>query len=101
MSVAAEYRRQGIGSLLMKWGMDLADKIDAQVRFSFMNPSHATLTIHSCKCTVEATLEGKQLYEKFGFVVQHDVELAVPEKFASRPKQRLFMMFRQKQSLRA
>jgi len=81
MTVAERYRRRGIGSLMMKWGMDLADEIDAL-------------------CTVESTPEGQNLYKKFDFTVQHDVVLDVPEKFASRPKQRLLMMLRQKKSLR-
>ncbi|KAK7745838.1 hypothetical protein SLS53_002556 [Cytospora paraplurivora] len=44
-----EYRRQGAGALMMKWGCDLAD-------------------ILSVPAWIEASAEGKPLYRGFGFV---------------------------------
>ena len=56
-----EYRRKGVGSLVMRWGLDHADKLGSE---SF----------------VEATVEGKPLYERFGFEVVDTNELHVEEK---------------------
>jgi len=79
MTVVEAHQRRGVGTLMMKWGLKIADEIDAE-------------------CIVESTEQGRRLYEHFGFVVQHDVTLEVPTKFSERPKQRLLMMYRQKKS---
>ncbi|ORX96237.1 hypothetical protein BCR34DRAFT_438243, partial [Clohesyomyces aquaticus] len=75
MTVAPKHQHKGVGTLLQKWGTDLADKIGAA-------------------CVVEATNEGRWLYEKGGFVVQRHLTVEVPEKFQDRPKQRVFFMTR-------
>jgi predicted N-acetyltransferase YhbS len=54
------YRRKGVGSMLLKWGIDTARKMDVE---GWLN----------------ATLLGKPLYEKFGFKVVKENQL-VPKK---------------------
>ena len=44
-----EYQRRGLGSMLVKWGCDLADK-------------------DGVGAYVDGTKDGAPLYEKFGFV---------------------------------
>ncbi|KAF2465156.1 uncharacterized protein BDR25DRAFT_318645 [Lindgomyces ingoldianus] len=79
MTVAPKHQYQGVGTLLQKWGTDLADKIGAT-------------------CIVEATVEGRWLYEKGGFVVQRHHLLEVPQKFQGRQQQRIFFMTRPRRS---
>ena len=43
---------------------------------------------------VESSLQGRLLYERHGFVLKHHYALPVPDKFAGRPKERLFFMHR-------
>jgi GNAT superfamily N-acetyltransferase len=59
------YWRQGAGGMLVKWGCDMADQINAT-------------------CVVESSGAGKRLYEKWGFELQEDFVLDVDEKFSDR-----------------
>ena len=66
-------------------------------------PRYANRRLHICmadlfeiQATVEATLEGRHLYEQRGFVMQEYFTLAVAERWANRPKARLFFMHRPK-----
>lgn len=50
-----DYRRAGVGSLIINWGLEQADRLGLE-------------------CFVEATKEGKPCYERFGFkVVEENV----------------------------
>jgi hypothetical protein len=51
--------------MLVKWGCDLADQINAT-------------------CVVESSGAGKRLYEKWGFELQEDFVIVVDEKFSDR-----------------
>ncbi|PVH94100.1 hypothetical protein DM02DRAFT_694119 [Periconia macrospinosa] len=75
MAVFPQYQRRGIGKLLMDWGLDLADKMQAL-------------------CILEGTLPGKRLYLKGGFIVQRDFYLDAGEEFAGRPRDHVVFMVR-------
>jgi hypothetical protein len=47
-SVRRDHQMKGVGSLMLDWGMKLADALDVE-------------------CYVEATDAGRNLYQKFGF----------------------------------
>ncbi|KAJ4377337.1 hypothetical protein N0V83_000162 [Neocucurbitaria cava] len=79
MTVAPQHQYRGAGTLMMQWGVQLADSIGAA-------------------CIIEATTEGRWLYEKSGFKLQEHWTLDVPERFKDRPKQRLFFMVRPRTS---
>lgn len=50
LGVLPEYRRKGVGTMLMRWGVEMADELGLEGY-------------------LEATMMGKPLYEKFGFQV--------------------------------
>ncbi|MCJ1313395.1 hypothetical protein MMC25_007073 [Agyrium rufum] len=75
LCVLPEHQYRGAGTMLTKWGADLADEIGAE-------------------CTVESSLAGRLLYEQQGFVLQRHYLLKVPEKFTDRKKERLYYMLR-------
>jgi len=50
LAVLPEYHRKGVGTMLMQWGVDMADELGLEGY-------------------LEATMMGKPLYEKFGFQV--------------------------------
>ncbi|KAM0799118.1 acyl-CoA N-acyltransferase [Usnea florida] len=77
LSVDPDHQHRGAGTMMVNWGLELADKIGAEA-------------------TVEATLEGRHLYEQRGFVMQEYFTLVVSERWANRPKVRLFFMHRPK-----
>ena len=56
-----EHRRKGVGSLVMDWGLERADRMGLE-------------------CFIEATEEGKPCYERFGFEVLDRNELHVEKK---------------------
>lgn len=78
LTVDPDHQHRGAGTMMVKWGVELADRMGAEA-------------------TVEATLEGRHLYEQQGFVMQEYFTLAVVDKWADRPKQRMFFMRRPKQ----
>ena len=51
-----EFRRRGAASLSLQWGIDKADEMKA-------------------KAFIEASMEGAQLYEKFGFMTRDIMDL--------------------------
>lgn len=92
MTVAPKHQYRGAGSLMMKWGTELADSLNATVM------TYSTLPVNEhanvLQCIVESTIEGRWLYEKSGFKLKEHWTLEVAEKFSDRPKQRLFFMIR-------
>jgi hypothetical protein len=62
-------QHRGAGSMLVKWGTDIADSVGAE-------------------CFIEGTLIARPLYGKNGFVVTPNdwIEVPVPEKWKSRPE---------------
>ena len=60
-----EHRRRGVGSLIMNWGLERADKLGLE---SF----------------IEATAAGKPCYERFGFEVIDTNQLHVEKKNPSK-----------------
>jgi GNAT superfamily N-acetyltransferase len=47
-SVRQDHQKRGVGTLMLKWGMEKADELNVE-------------------CYVEATDAGRNLYQKFGF----------------------------------
>lgn len=73
--VDPKYQRMGIGSALVGWGVEKADELNVDA-------------------IVEASVFGKGLYEKHGFVYQRTVEIPLPDKWMGRPKCRFAWMVR-------
>jgi len=67
LAVLPAYQRMGIGSKLMDWGLGKADELGFDA-------------------WVEASIPGRPLYEKRGFIFQRDVTIVVPSKFSDRGK---------------
>jgi hypothetical protein len=51
LSTIPEYRRLGVTNMLVKWGVDLADRDELE-------------------CFVDASDEGRPVYKKFGFLLE-------------------------------
>jgi GNAT superfamily N-acetyltransferase len=67
LSTHPDHKRRGAGSMLMKWGCDIADSL-------------------SLKAFVQATREGQHLYGKFGFVDNEGwITFPVSEKHSGKP----------------
>ena len=77
LAVDPEYQRKGVGAALVAWGTEKADEMGVEA-------------------VVESSAFGKGLYEKNGFVFVKDVEVAVPERWAHKPKQRFAWLVRPK-----
>lgn len=61
--------------MLVKWGIDIADKLGVET-------------------VVEASIQGRGLYEHFGFGSLQHVFLEFPDKWQSKEKQTFFWMVR-------
>jgi len=79
LAVVPQFQRKGVGDVLVKWGTKKADELDVEA-------------------VVEASVFGKGLYVKNGFVFLKDVELRVPEKWEGLPKQRIAWLIRPRKS---
>ena len=76
MCVSPDYQRRGVGQLLMEWGCAQADK-------------------YGVEAVVEASDEGKGLYEKFAFQPLRHIELREPTgKWKGREGQQFYWMVR-------
>ncbi|KUJ14247.1 uncharacterized protein LY89DRAFT_708670 [Mollisia scopiformis] len=75
LTVDPQYQRRGAGRLLVKWGTALADEL------GFM-------------AVVEATEQGRGLYESEGFKAIDHWQTRLPEKWAGRGKQGFLWMVR-------
>ncbi|KLU91717.1 hypothetical protein MAPG_10234 [Magnaporthiopsis poae ATCC 64411] len=75
MTVDPAYHRRGVGKLLMKYGVDEADRLGV-------------------KSVVEATKLGRRLYESFGFETREDVLIPNPPKQAGQKEQFMHWMTR-------
>ncbi|KAL8802435.1 MAG: hypothetical protein Q9182_003803 [Xanthomendoza sp. 2 TL-2023] len=73
--LAPEHQRRGVGSMLLRWGTELADQMGIDT-------------------VVEATAAGVPVYEKHGFVTEHQMRFDCPERWADRPKPELAFMRR-------
>lgn len=73
MSTHPAHQHRGAGSMLVKWGTDIADAMGVD---SF----------------IEGTVIARPLYEKNGFVVSPNnwIVVPVPDKWKSRPEIRFF-----------
>ncbi len=72
MSTHPSHQGRGAGSMLVKWGTDIADSMGV-------------------RCYIEGTVLAKPLYEKHGFVACEDwIVIPVPEKWKGRPEIRYF-----------
>ena len=88
-----EHQRGGVGKLMMKWGLDLADDINAIVSITARTLFWLTCSLQ-IQCTVEATKAGMLLYKECGFRVEHEFDLDAGEQYADRPKDHLWFMVR-------
>jgi len=77
LAIHPKYQSQGAGKALVKWGIDLADSIGAEM-------------------TVESSRLGLEVYQKNGFRIVEERTLAVPEKWEDRPKTNFWFMRRGK-----
>jgi len=78
MCVDPAHHFRGAGSMLMEWGVSIADKMGVEA-------------------VVESSVYGRRLYEKFGFIMQEHVTMEPPPKWApkdAKGKQRFFWMKR-------
>lgn len=72
--VSDKYQRQGVGQLLMDWGVSKADELGYQ-------------------SIIESTITGKRLYEKNGYTGKR-VHIEVPEKWLWRTPIQFWIMYR-------
>ncbi|MCJ1386832.1 hypothetical protein MMC17_009960 [Xylographa soralifera] len=75
----------GAGSKLVKWGVEQADQIGAEVDI---------IDTVLLKMVVEASVFGRHLYEQNGFRVLEHCKVEVSEQWANKPKVRFFFMHR-------
>ena len=65
LAVEPIYQKKGIGSAMVAWGTAKADELGLE-------------------CVVEASQDGRRLYEKYGFIFVKDVVVKVPKRWAPR-----------------
>lgn len=83
--------------MIVKWGTELADKMGAEVCPGILSHSLFLSTIRlASQCVVEASVQGRHLYEQCGFVVVEDITMPIsaPEGWNDPRKQRYFFMRR-------
>lgn len=94
MGVFPKYQYRGAGTLLTKWGTDLADNINAIVSHSPSSCATWSEAENRLQCVLEGSTAARWMYENVGFVVQEHFALTVSETFGTRPIDRLFFMVR-------
>jgi GNAT superfamily N-acetyltransferase len=70
-----KHQRRGVGTKLLKWGVERADEMGAEM-------------------FLEATQIGRHMYEQNGFQVTQHVIVQVPEKWAHKPMLQYVIMRR-------
>lgn len=75
LAVEPQSQGRGAGSMLVKWGTDLADSMGAEA-------------------VVEGSDAGKPLYEKHGYTSLQRVTMQVPEKWSDEPETSFWWMRR-------
>lgn len=80
MSTHPDHQRRGAGSMLVKWGTEIADSLGVE---SF----------------IDGTAAGKPLYERFGFKADDWIVVPVPEKWKDKPEIRYFFYERARRSV--
>jgi hypothetical protein len=93
MTVHPNHQYKGAGSMMTKWGTDLADDLNALVRWSLPSNMRFGFT-NALKSIIEATVAGRWLYEKSGFAVKHHYAVRASGKLDKGIAQRLFFMVR-------
>lgn len=92
MCVDPAHHRRGAGTLLMQYGVEIADRLGFPVRIRRMQCiSHTT---NNSKAVVEASRMGWHLYNKFGFQILEDVLIANPPKQQGQQEQFIYWMRR-------
>ncbi|KAI4144741.1 MAG: hypothetical protein LQ340_006546 [Diploschistes diacapsis] len=86
LSVDPKHQYRGAGRMLVEWGCNIADSMDVE-----------------SQAVVEASVQGRHLYETCGFVNQQFVTMEPPDQFRHlvQMKQTFFWMVRPKKSARA
>lgn len=80
----------------MQWGTGVADDLGVEVGRAKGSGNVKALTC-SLQAVVEASVYGRRLYEKFGFVMEQHVTMEPPPRWATndpKQKQRFFWMRR-------
>jgi GNAT superfamily N-acetyltransferase len=92
MTVHPKHQYRGAGTMMMKWGTDLADEIGAVVCLT--ESTRSSLLTNIMKSVVEATDAGRWLYEKSGFVVKQHYSVEASGELFRGVAKRLFFMVR-------
>jgi len=70
-----KHQRRGAASMLVQWGLDMADAIGGEAY-------------------LEATEVGRQVYQKLGFVVLEQYTIPLPPKWAAKDQTQVLLMRR-------
>ena len=100
-AVSPAYQSKGIGTKMIKWGTDLADRLNAEVSYGYSRfplklreDVKSSIDKLSLQFVVLGSPKGTILYQKHGFEYLRDSYFKLPEKYASESQYPLAVLLR-------